>query len=143
MQTFLPYPNFQQTAEALDWRRLGKQRVEAKQILMILLNEPTLSPLKRKRGWVNHPAVKMWKGYEAALALYGYTICVEWRKRGYVDNQLEYFAARLSSNPSMPMWLTVDFCRAHQSNLKRKLPEHYKFDVPADLEYVWPTREVS
>ncbi|CAM5346647.1 Cytoplasmic protein OS=Streptomyces chartreusis OX=1969 GN=CP983_00565 PE=4 SV=1 [Streptomyces chartreusis] len=31
MQTFLPHPDFRQTALLLDRRRLGKQRVEALQ----------------------------------------------------------------------------------------------------------------
>ncbi|HET9348893.1 MAG TPA: pyrimidine dimer DNA glycosylase/endonuclease V, partial [Arthrobacter sp.] len=31
MQTFLPFPDFQQSAAALDRARLGKQRVEALQ----------------------------------------------------------------------------------------------------------------
>ena len=33
MQTFLPYPSFDASAKVLDYRRLGKQRVEAYQIL--------------------------------------------------------------------------------------------------------------
>ena len=37
MQTFLPYPDFVKSAQCLDYRRLGKQRVEAKQILEINL----------------------------------------------------------------------------------------------------------
>jgi len=32
MQTFLPYADFKESAQCLDYRRLGKQRVEAKQI---------------------------------------------------------------------------------------------------------------
>lgn len=35
MQTFLPYANFEASAKVLDYKRLGKQRVEAKQILEI------------------------------------------------------------------------------------------------------------
>ena len=37
MQTFLPYSNFQKTAEVLDYRRLGKQRVEGMQIIKTIL----------------------------------------------------------------------------------------------------------
>ncbi len=37
MQTFLPYQDFTETAKCLDYRRLGKQRVEAKRILKINL----------------------------------------------------------------------------------------------------------
>ena len=36
MQTFLPYPDFQISASVLDYRRLGKQRVECKQLLTAL-----------------------------------------------------------------------------------------------------------
>ena len=33
MQTFLPYPDFAESAAVLDSKRLGKQRVEALQVL--------------------------------------------------------------------------------------------------------------
>ena len=33
MQTFLPYESFEESASVLDWRRLGKQRVEGMQII--------------------------------------------------------------------------------------------------------------
>ena len=36
MQTFLPYPDFQLSAECLDYKRLGKQRLEAFQLLVAL-----------------------------------------------------------------------------------------------------------
>ena len=39
MQTFLPYPDFVKSALVLDYRRLGKQRVEARQILDIIVND--------------------------------------------------------------------------------------------------------
>ena len=51
MQTFLPYANFEDSAKVLDWRRLGKQRVEADQILNII------SGKTEKLGWRNHPPV--------------------------------------------------------------------------------------
>lgn len=55
MQTFLPYPDFERSAAALDYRRLGKQRIEAYQILQTLQNP-------EQRSWRNHPAVRMWRG---------------------------------------------------------------------------------
>ena len=61
MQTFLPHPNIRKSLKSLDSRRLGKQRVEAHQILNILLNRT------KTKGWRNHPAVKMWKGHVNAL----------------------------------------------------------------------------
>ena len=51
MQTFLPYADFVKTAKCLDYRRLGKQRIEAFQILNILEGKTT------KAGWKHHPAV--------------------------------------------------------------------------------------
>ena len=71
MQTFLPYADFKDSAKCLDFRRLGKQRVEAKQILDIITG---VNPTSR---WRNHPAVKMWQGYEKALLLYQYEMIKE------------------------------------------------------------------
>lgn len=137
MQTFLPYADFSLTAYALDYKRLGKQRVEVKQIFGALG--------KTSGGWVNHPAVKMWRGYETALAFYGVTICTEWIARGYNDSLLPEFVQRVNGSTapwSMPPWLGDDaFHLSHQSNLVRKLPQHYGDlfpDVPDDLPYVWP-----
>ena len=62
MQTFLPYDDFVLSLDCLDYRRLGKQRVEAMQLLNAMKRE--------KGGWINHPATKMWRGYEKALTEY-------------------------------------------------------------------------
>lgn len=56
MQTFLPYPDFAQSAKVLDRQRLGKQRLEVLDIINALLCI--------KQGWKNHPIVKAWRGYE-------------------------------------------------------------------------------
>jgi Pyrimidine dimer DNA glycosylase len=140
VQTFLPYPDYKQTAQALDYRRLGKQRVEAMQILRILLNETD------RKGWRTHPAVLMWKGYETALAQYGKIICEEWIRRGYKDTLLPYFTERARGSISYPMW-GDDFHRAHQSNLIRKDANYYiaKFgnEIPSTLEYIWTHQDAS
>lgn len=134
MQTFLPFPDFRQTADCLDWRRLGKQRVEVLQILRALSGE--------SKGWRNHPAARMWVGYEIALVEYGLEICREWLRRGYVDTTKPKIAEfRVAGNLVLPPWLSDNFCLAHQSNLIRKLPEYYAPlfpGVPDDLPYVWP-----
>lgn len=131
MQTFLPYSDFTLTAKCLDNKRLGKQRVEAYQILKTLRGE--------SKGWANHPAVKMWRGYESALALYMNACITEWIARGY-KNTMKIEA--VSEPVAFPPWLGDDsFHRSHQSNLVRKNAEHYspKFpQVPNDLPYVWP-----
>jgi Pyrimidine dimer DNA glycosylase len=137
MQTFLPYDDFYKTAQVLDWRRLGKQRVEAKQVLL------TIDRGDEAGGWKNHPAVNMWRGYEEALALYGAVICLEWVERGYNDTQLGWFRERIPNSViELPPWLGDEqFHLGHQSNLIRKLPEHYGpiFEgVPDDVPYYWP-----
>jgi hypothetical protein len=70
MQTFLPYPDFSGSALVLDVKRLGKQRVEAIQVLRGLVVPGY--------GWPHHPAVKMWQGYEEALVRYGLDMCAVW-----------------------------------------------------------------
>lgn len=52
MQTFLPYPDFAESAHVLDRSRLGKQRVETIQVQRGLVVPGY--------GWRHHPAVKMW-----------------------------------------------------------------------------------
>lgn len=143
MQTFLPYKNFRKSAQALDQKRLGKQRIECKQILQKLLNLP-LENGKPRRGWPKHPAIKMWEGYEYYLCLYGIVICQEWIGRGYKDQQLPIFKDLLSKckNKQKPHWLgDEEFHRSHQSNLIRKKSEYYSnmfVNIPSDLPYKWP-----
>ena len=138
MQTFLPYKSFRKSAKCLDYRRLGKQRIEAKMILQILLKET------ETKAWNNHPAVKMWRGYEKALAEYGAEICAEWIRRGYKDSLIDYFINRAQPMDKIvyPPWLnSKNFHRAHRSNLLRKdktFYSKYKWDVPDNLPYVWP-----
>ena len=114
MQTFLPYADFHKTAQCLDYKRLGKQRVEAWQILRALRGET--------KGWVNHPATVMWRNHEQALIQYAIVICEEWIARGYKDTLLPRFKAEvLTTNPKMPWWLGLkELHRSHQSNLRRK-----------------------
>lgn len=133
MQTFLPHPDFAASARVLDYKRLGKQRVETKQILMALTGQI--------KGWRSHPATKMWTGHEQALARYGVAICREWRARGYRDTLLPYFEAVASDQPA-PSWLGDSRIHAsHRSNLLRKdMPFYgrYGWCEPSDLPYVWP-----
>lgn len=140
MQTFLPYQDFSQSAQVLDMRRLGKQRVEAYQIAKVLLDPSA------KAGWRNHPAVKMWRGHEGALVLYTKAICTEWKRRGYkdtVEGKIEDLARQfnvIATDP--PSWLgDEELHQSHRSNLIRKLPEHYQTFWPTvtpELPYVWP-----
>jgi len=124
----------------LDTKRLGKQRVEALQILRALLRE--------QYGWKHHPATRMWAGYEDALALYGLVMCEAWTAKGFPDTVapqiVEELGRRPRRNARRPPWLGDEaFHRSHRSNLLRKDPEWYRQwfpDDPDDLEYVWPVR---
>ena len=141
MQTFIPYPDFQSSASVLDRQRLGKQRVETLQILNALAG--------LSKGWVNHPATKMWRGHETALVQYGIAICQEWQMRGYKDScEEKIWNVSKNFRPNrgfalLPPWWGSDLVHdSHKSNLLRKNPEwysHYNWNVPDDLPYEWPT----
>jgi len=138
MQTFLPYADLQESVRVLDYRRLGKQRVETFQVLNILLDR---TPTK---GWRNHPVTVMWTGYESALQLYqNYTI-QEWISRGYKNTMLLEDVDM--NSVVMPHWFGLEeFHRSHRSNLLRKDYEYYSqyFDEDPNLPYYWPTKEVA
>jgi hypothetical protein len=168
MQTFLPYPDFSQSARVLDSKRLGKQRVECLQILETLQFGPyqkafrpkiyklpkwerceeqewndrnTNEFIYRKTPWYNHPAVKMWRGFDGALTDYAEAICLEWRNRGFKDTCLDKLQIPMLNHPR-PAWLSNEqFHDSHKSNLLRKNPEWYSkfgWNVPHDLPYIWP-----
>ena len=134
MQTFLPYESFEESASVLDWRRLGKQRVEGMQIINAI-NNP------KKQGWQNHPATIMWTPYVNALKLYTNVIILEWIKRGY-NNNMELYDF---NNLEKPHWLgKEEFHSSHRANLLRKDYEFYsKFGGKENPEapYVWHDKE--
>lgn len=143
MQTFLPVPDFEESAKILDYRRLGKQRVEALMILRMFDGQ------NQDSGWRNHPATKMWIGHEHWLQTYALVMCNEWIQRGYKDTIVPEIMSY--NHPVFPLnrptWIGLpEFHLSHQSNLVRKFPEHYRTffpDVPDDLPYFWPTKEPS
>jgi hypothetical protein len=129
----------------LDDLRLGKQRVETMQVLRALVF-PTY------RGWKNHPATRMWRGFTDALVAYGLEVCAEWTRRGRADAVAESLLAftggvapdvrELRRTGALPPWLGWEPVHvSHRSALVRKDPGHYRGyfpDVPDDLPYVWP-----
>ena len=132
MQTFLPYSSFRKSMKVLDWRRLGKQRVEAKQILNILLDRT------ETRGWRNHPIVRMWDGYETALQLYFNNCVTEWIVRGYNNNMI---LEDITEPLIYPEWLgDKRFHSSHRANLLRKDEKFYsKYNWSEDKTnpYAW------
>lgn len=141
MQTFLPHASFAASAAVLDPRRLGKQRVEALQVLRAI----TVPDY----GWRHHPAAKMWRGYVPALTAYSLAVTGAWIEAGFADTvrpQLLVFAPEVDgvaqSALELPPWIGDEAVhRSHRSNLVRKDPEFYGPlfpEVPPDLPYVWP-----
>lgn len=144
MNTFLPYDGFERSARTLDRQRLGKQRVEAYQTLIVLSG--------LRGGWVNHPAVKMWKHSEWLLFDYGQAVVDEWIMRGYNDTCGEKMKALADAcghlwGDRYPKWLGFEpFHLSHRSNLVRKDADYYGPlfpGVPDDLPYYWPTEETD
>lgn len=139
VNTFLPYSDYTLCAKSLDNKRLGKQRVEAKQILDII------SRLKDKPdyiAWRNHPAVLMWKNYPESLMLYYNSIVLEWVRRGFKNNMPLFL---LKTKPRKPWFIGIKtFHLSFQANLIRKDSEYKKqFKVPAKFikyTYIWPSK---
>jgi hypothetical protein len=140
MQTFLPEPSYSNSVNVLDNKRLNKQIVETYQIL-VALHDPNY-------GWRNHPAVRMWRGSETGLVVYGHYACQEFYSRNEKNHKLDLLFSTLD-DPNYnklvyPIWYDNDFCLAHQSNLIRKNPTHYKVywpNTPDNLSYIWPVKE--
>lgn len=137
MQTFLPYHDFADSLATLDTKRLGKQRVEAMQLVnstLKLAQDPYA-----KVGWANHPARNMWNGYLDALKLYHNLSIEEWVRRGYKNTMKMY---DLPDSIVLPPWVGNERIHSsHRSNLLRKDPIHYgKFgwSEPNDIPYFWP-----
>lgn len=148
MQTFLPYPDFARSAAALDPKRLGKQRVEALQVLRAVT--------RHTYGWKRHPAVRMWAGFPDGVAAYGLATCDEWVARGHGDTCAATIGADLAEagRPPprtqaalarlalLPDWIGDERVhRSHRAALVRKDPEFYgpQFpDVDPELPYFWP-----
>jgi hypothetical protein len=137
VQTFLAYADFSKSAAVLDNSRLGNQCY--RECLTLL-----------RGGWANHPASKMWRGYEYALCDYALALVREMERRGrwkpaVIERWRTYYTeyqAQLT-NTGLPSWIGHEpFHAAHRSNLLRKDPIHYGqfgWTEPDNLEYVWPT----
>jgi len=146
MQTFLPYPDFFESAICLDYRRLGKQRVEAAQLLTSLgVTVPGLNTKANKKGgWLNHPARIMWIGHEMALAHYMNVMIQEWGERGYNNNMR---LIDTGSTFTMPTWVGNPAVHAsHRANLLRKDPGFYGkygWQESPEIPYFWPRTKLS
>jgi hypothetical protein len=136
VNTFIPFTSFEKCAACLDNKRLGKQRVEAMQIINIITGAT------QTKGWRNHPVVVMWKDHPDALKMYYNAVVSEWIRRGFVNNMPLYEVPAGYEMPWFMDCLTVQM--SHRGNLVRKYPEYYaqQFGIlPQNYtaySYVWP-----
>lgn len=130
MQTFLPYKDFDRTASILDSRRLNKQILEGYQIMNVLMSDDP------RAGWRNHPAVKMWRGYENALFDYILAMIREADRRGIKtdrnkDNLINLRVRTISRwGSGTPDWyndksIMAKVTTTHKANLYRKDDVYY------------------
>lgn len=130
MQTFLPYKDFDKSAAALDNKRLNKQVLEGYQILKVLNNPDP------RAGWRNHPAVKMWRGFENALFDYILAMVREADRRGIKtdknkENLINLRVATIKNwGSGIPAWynnkaIMAKVTTTHKANLYRKDDAYY------------------
>lgn len=156
MQTFLPYPSFRRSMASLDRARLGKQRVEAYQMLCglkdpwatqrrLLTKATSLSRawlIVHRPGWTNHPATRMWEGFADALGALMNVAIEEWEKRGYRNTMP---LRPLPPSFKVPHWWGDERVHeSHRANLIRKDPDHYGPQFPGVTPtegYYWPVQK--
>jgi hypothetical protein len=165
MQTFLPKAtvDFDEVAKLLDNKRLNKQALEGWQILMTLLELDPQGKHRKPKGWVNHPAVKMWRDYEPMLFTYIMAMVKEWKSRGYnstigdkasatIDRAWEL--GLLGTVSAVPDWMQdpAMYEAIASSHRKALLAKHYEWysqfgwaedagTAPESYEYVWTTKQ--
>jgi hypothetical protein len=140
--TFVISSHTKVTARTLDDRRLGKQRVEAAQIISILENK------NGKVGFKQHPMVKCWEGYILALKDYCNIMIEEWILRGK-NNTMEYYDIPTDETVQYPPWYYNEKVHhSHMARLLQKDPTYYK-DIPLlkncpleclEYGYIWPNK---
>jgi hypothetical protein len=157
--TFVTSSNLQECAQNLDNQRLGKQRVEAKQII---------DAIEKNTGWSNHLCAKMWKDHVSCLKVYYNYIVREWIRRGFINNMKLYDLDESSfvilktefdgtktiveestvGKITFPWWFSWEpFIYSHRAALLRKNPEFYtpRFKDPCSSQYlqygyIWPSK---
>lgn len=161
MQTFVPIAttDFAQIAKVLDNKRLNKQALEGWQILMTLWELDPAGEHRTPKGWVNHPATKMWRGHEFTLYQYIIAMTNEWIDRGFKTTIGVKASATLMSAyehglfnyiQQKPYWMEdqrmfESMASSHRLALLTKDYEHYsQFGwaedagvAPETYEYVW------
>lgn len=149
MQTFLTHTDFDLNARNLDSKRLNKQLLEGRQILSALLTG---------KGWIHHPATKMWAGSELVLVDYLDGIRIEMLRRNIKTDKnwaaILEFAEFDGVGNARPSWWNSEelgrIVKTHRGSLFNKDPEFYedfyyestvahKYVCCSRCNYYWPT----
>lgn len=141
MQTFIPTAkSFAACARRLDDKRLPNQANEALTIYRTLTGYYPSRKNGMPGGWPNHPAVLMWRGYEAALLHYRHACIIECARRGIVRN---FAVVPLPGAYTLPPWWgRADIHASHRAMLCRKDARQYaqwRQDAGRYGDYVWGT----
>lgn len=143
MQTFLPYPDYEKSAAALDYRRLGSQINEVQTIAGYLLEI-------HQGNYRTHPAVQAWEGCTMQLITFGLVCEDEWESRGYKRRtnraKLEWMltCAAEDENTERPVWFGHEPLHLqYQGLLVFKDPSLYGPVFPGVTavhpdDFVWP-----
>jgi hypothetical protein len=136
MQTFLAYSDFDLAARCLDPSRLGNQAYRECKVLIT-------------GGWKHHPASKMWRGFESALARYALACFRELTRRGRNYPHHIAFFETFIRDALVPPWLGDERLHSsHRSALLMKNPTWYSqfgwsespmvVGVDGKHPYYWP-----
>lgn len=131
MQTFLPLADLE-CIKLLDPKRLGNQ----------VYNEAAI--IIKGESWLHHPASKMWRGYEVALAqycLYGLE-ALESRGKIYWE-WIDFYSNYLNSGDLiLPPWFGDERIHSsHRAALLYKDFNYYKqfeWKEKPEMRYYWP-----
>lgn len=124
MQVFMPYKSIIESVRCLDYRRLGKQRIEIKYMLEMLYG---------MWAYRKHPVVEMWEDYYVFLEIIYSASVREWISRGHTNTlpiELEFVTGPVV----LPPWLE-DYTYQYKGLLLYKDYDYYskKFDNPEDI----------
>lgn len=142
MQVFLPYKDPAKTAQCLDNKRLGKQRLECLQILFVGYN--IMGYWEIPNYIFSHPTYELWKtNLDWLLTFYLSAIMREWqiirgfnnekcwRAYMYINEKINWsykipWEYPIEWHKYLPPFIKMDFCKKHQQLLLKKDYEYYK-----------------
>lgn len=152
INTWLPFPSFQDSTSCLSNEHLELQRLNILEIMeefhSIPEEDSQLPGDYDTHDLDGHPVLDMWKGYEIQLTELGLMTCDEWSKRHNMTDPIyqrilnhQGWATTEDADFSLPNWFgEIDFHLSHQAELLRRDHDHYveHFLRDGDRKLIWP-----